>query len=156
SGGTGGRYNSGGPLVAPGGQGKGGAVFVNAGAALTGCAAFTGNSATNAAGTTSDTQDVFGAARPPACEVQTDRTPPVVTATPAPGKLRFGLPLITIKGTVVVKDTSGGGVGTAPLTCFNTLGLNIKLSATDTGGSGVKNLTYTAAGAQSIPSTTVA
>jgi hypothetical protein len=44
------------------GQGKGGALFVSSGATLSGrCAAFSRNSATDAAGSGSDTNDVYGA-----------------------------------------------------------------------------------------------
>jgi hypothetical protein len=87
--------------------------------------------------------------------VKLDTTPPVTTATPAPGTLPPFVPLSTVNASAVVKSTSGTTLGTITVTCFDTLGLLVNLNSTDTGGSGVASITYAATGAQTIPSTTV-
>lgn len=86
-----------------------------------------------------------------------DTTPPTTTATPAPGVLPSGRPLITVHGTGTIHDSSGASLGSQTFTCFDTSGLVIRLAATDnSGGSGVGTLTYAASGAQTVAPTTVA
>jgi hypothetical protein len=86
--------------------------------------------------------------------IKIDKTAPVTTATPAPGTLIPFLPLSTVNATATVKSTSGTVLGSISITCFDTLGLLVKLAATDS-GSGVASITYAATGAQTITSTTV-
>lgn len=84
-----------------------------------------------------------------------DTTAPVSTVTPAPGALASRQPLISVTATATLKTTAGATIGTVgPVRCFDTRGLNLTLAATDTGGSGVASLTYSATGAQPIPATT--
>jgi hypothetical protein len=87
--------------------------------------------------------------------VKIDGTPPMVMVSALPGTLPSGLPLVTVQGTAVVKDTRGATVGSTGFTCFDTRGLKLSLNGLDIGGSGVAGLTYAATGAQAIPSTTV-
>ncbi len=84
-----------------------------------------------------------------------DTTPPVTRATPAPGTVDHGLPLVTVTGTATIKDNTGSTIGSDAFTCFDTHGLQLSLAASDAGASGVANLTYAASGAQTIVSTTV-
>ena len=58
------------------GQGKGGAVFILAPASVNGCGTFNGNSATNAAGSATDTNDFYGPS-----SLTCDITPPTITAS---------------------------------------------------------------------------
>lgn len=91
-----------------------------------------------------------------AVSVRIDQTPPVTTATPAPGALPPGTPLVTVRANATVKSTTGATLGTISVTCFDTLGLVVNLNAVDNpGGSGVASLTYASTGAQPIASTTV-
>jgi hypothetical protein len=84
-----------------------------------------------------------------------DTTAPTSTATAEP--VAQGQPPITVTATATFKTTAGATVGTVgPVRCWNARGVRVTLDATDnTGGSGVDTLTYSASGAQPIPSTTV-
>ncbi len=86
--------------------------------------------------------------------IQIDTTAPTISATPGAGAVDRGLPLITVTGSAVVKNTAGTTLGTVSFTCFDSRGLTVALAATDT-GAGVASLTYAASGAQSIPATTL-
>jgi hypothetical protein len=84
-----------------------------------------------------------------------DTTAPTSTATAEP--VAQGQPPITVTATATFKTTAGVTVGTVgPVRCWNGRGVRVTLDATDnTGGSGVDTLTYSASGAQPIPSTPV-
>jgi hypothetical protein len=84
-----------------------------------------------------------------------DTTAPTSTATAEP--VAQGQPPVTVTATATFKDTAGATVGTVgPVNCWNSRGVRITLNATDnTGGSGVATLSYSASGAQPIPSTSV-
>ena len=86
---------------------------------------------------------------------QADTTAPTSTATADP--VAQGQPPVTVTATATFKTTTGATVGTVgPVQCWNSRGVRITLNATDnTAGSGVNTLTYSASGAQPIPSTTV-
>lgn len=86
--------------------------------------------------------------------VPSDTTPPVSTATASPGTLPRWQPLVTTTGTATVRNTRGTVLGTVPMSCWNTRGVTVHLSATDA-DSGVASLSYSATGAQRIPQTTV-
>jgi hypothetical protein len=86
--------------------------------------------------------------------VKIDKTAPVTTATPTSGTLPRLQSLITAIGTATVENTAGIALGTMSFTCFNTTGLNLTLSATDS-PSGVARLSYAASGAQTITANTV-
>jgi hypothetical protein len=90
--------------------------------------------------------------------VQVDTSPPVTTATLAPG-VNLTPPLTSIDGTGTIsvldpKSHIGTVVKKLPLTCWNTFGILVNLTATDS-VSGVKSLTYAATGAQQIGATQV-
>jgi hypothetical protein len=89
-----------------------------------------------------------------ALTVKIDKSPPATNLTSAPGMLLAGRPLITVTGTALVQDTTGTALGNQPFTCFDTPGLKIGLTAADSTGSGPASMTYAAAGAQTIVSTT--
>lgn len=83
--------------------------------------------------------------------VTVDTTPPISTATGAPGAVPSGQPTVT--GTVTFTNSGGATVGTLNATCWNSRGAVLTLDATD-GGTGVGSLTYAATGAGPIPATT--
>jgi hypothetical protein len=120
-----------------------------------GCTTSTVTAPTSGTTFTCTATNIAGLTNTVSVTVKLDTTPPVTTATPAPGTPPPGFPLATANATAVIKNTSGGTVGTITVTCYDTAGLFINLNATDTGGSGVASLTYAATGAQIIASTTV-
>jgi hypothetical protein len=86
--------------------------------------------------------------------VKVDQTPPVLTIMPAPGAVPSGLPLGTVQAKASFRDTGDHSVGTTTVTCYNTRGLSLGVSATDSaGGSGVASLNYSASAAEPMPST---
>jgi hypothetical protein len=84
-----------------------------------------------------------------------DATPPTSTAAADP--VAQGQPPVAVTATATFKTTAGVTVGTVgPVRCWNGRAVRVTLDATDnSGGSGVDTLTYSASGAQPIPSTTV-
>jgi hypothetical protein len=84
-----------------------------------------------------------------------DATAPTSTAAAEP--VALGQPPVAVTATATFKNTAGATVGTVgPVSCWNGRGVRFTLNATDNpGGSGVDTLSYSASGAQPIPSTTV-
>src|SRR5262249_34821025 len=99
-------------------------------------------------------QDLAGNTGNATQAVKVDKTAPVTTLTPGPGAAGPGLPLVSGPRTATVKNLSGTVLGTLPVSCWDSQGLKLGMAATDS-GSGVAGLTYAAAGAQPIASTTV-
>jgi hypothetical protein len=81
-----------------------------------------------------------------------DLDKPTLTVTPAAGTPVPHLPLFALNGSAVFYTEHGKKVGTTAATCFDTKGLQLKLSATD--AASAASLTYSATGANKIPSTT--
>jgi hypothetical protein len=89
---------------------------VNAGAVLSGCGAFSSNTASDASNTASDTADVYGVATPPACPA----TPPVANPTQSPTANAAGWNSSDVTVTWNWVGTSGAGIDAQNCTSSST------------------------------------
>jgi hypothetical protein len=126
------------------GQGKGGAIFIlsPAIATATGCATFSGNNATNAAGSGTDTNDVYGSIPSlPVC----DSTPPVITPNVSGtlGNNGWYTSDVTVSWSVSDAESSvstQSGCGSSSVSS-DTSGVTFTCSATSAGGTTSQSVT---------------